>query len=153
MSNRKSARIRKGAGLGLAAAGLLGGTLAALGSAPAAQATATPTTTTPIKHVVVLFDENISFDHYFGTYPYAANTDGVPFKAKADTLTKNTIRNYTSTPGLLAKTGSTVGGSAVPGANGTPGSNPNSQAPFRLGMGQEWICSQKHGYLAEQQGM
>ena len=23
----------------------------------------------PIKHVVVIFDENISFDHYFGTYP------------------------------------------------------------------------------------
>ena len=33
-------------------------------------------TTTPIKHVVVIFDENISFDHYFGTYPNAANTDG-----------------------------------------------------------------------------
>ena len=29
---------------------------------------------TPIKHLVVLFDENVSFDHYFGTYPYAANT-------------------------------------------------------------------------------
>ena len=33
-------------------------------------------TATPIKHVVVIFDENESFDHYFGTYPYAANTDG-----------------------------------------------------------------------------
>src|SRR5580693_4646534 len=30
---------------------------------------------TPIKHVVVLFNENVSFDHYFGTYPTAANTD------------------------------------------------------------------------------
>src|SRR5215472_15620512 len=30
-------------------------------------------TTTPIKHLVVIFDENISFDHYFGTYPFAAN--------------------------------------------------------------------------------
>ena len=38
--------------------------------------TYTPQTATPIKHVVVLFDENESFDHYFGTYPYAANTDG-----------------------------------------------------------------------------
>jgi len=26
-------------------------------------------TATPIKHLVVIFDENISFDHYFGTYP------------------------------------------------------------------------------------
>ena len=31
----------------------------------------TPGTTTPIKHVVVIFQENISFDHYFGTYPNA----------------------------------------------------------------------------------
>lgn len=38
-------------------------------------------TSTPIKHLVVLFDENVSFDHYFGTYPQAANTDGTTFKA------------------------------------------------------------------------
>ena len=30
-------------------------------------------TATPIKHLVVIFDENVSFDHYFGTYPKAAN--------------------------------------------------------------------------------
>ena len=30
-------------------------------------------TTTPIKHVIVIFGENISFDHYFATYPYATN--------------------------------------------------------------------------------
>ena len=24
-------------------------------------------TTTPIRHLVVIFDENVSFDHYFGT--------------------------------------------------------------------------------------
>jgi len=151
MSNKKSARIRQGAGFGLAAAGLLGSSVA-LGPAPAAHA-ADPTAASPIKHVVVLFDENISFDHYFGTYPYAANTDGVTFRAKPDTLTKNTITNYTSAKGLLANTGATVSGSAIPGANGTAGSNPNTQAPFRLGMGQQWICSQKHGYLAEQQAM
>src|SRR6201987_5353621 len=40
---------------------------------------------TPIKHLVVIFDENISFDHYFGTYPYAANTDGTTFTAKKNT--------------------------------------------------------------------
>ena len=33
-------------------------------------------TSTPIKHVVVLFDENESFDHYFGTYPNATNPAG-----------------------------------------------------------------------------
>jgi len=30
-------------------------------------------TATPIRHLVVVFQENISFDHYFGTYPYATN--------------------------------------------------------------------------------
>ena len=34
----------------------------------------TPTTASAaIKHVVVIFGENISFDHYFGTYPNALN--------------------------------------------------------------------------------
>ncbi len=30
-------------------------------------------TATPIKHLVVIFQENISFDHYFATYPNARN--------------------------------------------------------------------------------
>ena len=38
---------------------------------------------------MVIFDENESFDHYFGTYPYAANTDGTPFTAKPGTPTVN----------------------------------------------------------------
>ena len=29
-----------------------------------------------IEHFVFLMQENRSFDHYFGTYPHAANTDG-----------------------------------------------------------------------------
>ena len=34
-------------------------------------------TNTPVKHVVAIFQENISFDHYFGTYPHAMpNQDG-----------------------------------------------------------------------------
>src|SRR2546429_6494873 len=32
-------------------------------------------TKTPIKHVVVIFQENVSFDHYFGTYPHATETN------------------------------------------------------------------------------
>ena len=40
---------------------------------------------TPIKHVVVIFQENVSFDHYFGTYPNAANTDGQAFHAAPGT--------------------------------------------------------------------
>ena len=34
--------------------------------------------TTPIQHVVVIFGENISFDHYFGIYPLALNPPGQP---------------------------------------------------------------------------
>jgi len=69
-------RGRVAAALGaltLAVAGL-GGT-----PAPAAADQATPAeqlhTRTPIKHFVVLMQENHSFDNYFGTYPGA---DGIP---------------------------------------------------------------------------
>ena len=33
-------------------------------------------TATPIKHLVVIYQENVSFDHYFATYPQAANPAG-----------------------------------------------------------------------------
>ena len=47
-------------------------------------------TTTPIKHVVVIFQENVSFDHYFGTYPNALNPAGEPsFRARRGTPTVN----------------------------------------------------------------
>ncbi len=36
---------------------------------PSGDQSAIATPTTPIQHVVVIFGENISFDHYFGTYP------------------------------------------------------------------------------------
>src|SRR5271168_2826090 len=53
-----------------------------------AQSSASAATTTPIKHLVVIFDENISFDHYFGTYPNAANPPGEPtFNASPNTPT------------------------------------------------------------------
>src|SRR5271167_3557635 len=37
-----------------------------------------PPTATPIKHLVVIFPENISFDHYFATYPVATNPSSEP---------------------------------------------------------------------------
>jgi phospholipase C len=40
----------------------------------ALSASADTPTTTPIKHVIVIFQENVSFDHYFATYPFALNT-------------------------------------------------------------------------------
>ena len=84
-------------------------------------------TTTPIKHVVVIFDENISFDHYFGTYPKAANTDGTKFVAK---------------PGTPKVTGLTTS---------LLTNNPNEYDPSRLTHSEALTCDQNHGYTAEQQ--
>ena len=45
-------------------------------------------TATPIKHLVIIFGENETFDHYFATYPVAANTEVPLFYAKDDTPSK-----------------------------------------------------------------
>ena len=64
----------------VAAGGLcLVGTAAASAAPAPHHLTGGVATATPIKHLVVIFDENVSFDHYFGTYPNAANTDGNTF--------------------------------------------------------------------------
>src|SRR5690349_18064747 len=46
-------------------------------------------TATPIQHLVVIFQENVSFDHYFATYPFAANTSGQMFDAKGHAKNNN----------------------------------------------------------------
>lgn len=65
-------------------------------SVVAAEAITTPTITTnasvatPIKHLVVIFQENVAFDHYFATYPRAANPVGEPhFSPSRDTPSVN----------------------------------------------------------------
>ena len=50
-------------------------------------------TATPIEHLVVIFQENVSFDHYFGTYPHAANTDGTPFTDTKELKVKASLPN------------------------------------------------------------
>src|SRR5487761_2401302 len=45
-------------------------------SPTATDASAALATATPIKHVVVIYGENVSFDHYFATYPSATNPTG-----------------------------------------------------------------------------
>jgi phospholipase C len=96
--------------------------------APDHSAAAGLATTTPIKHLVVLFQENASFDHYFGTYPNAANPPGEPaFTPRGNTPAINGL-----TPDLLTH-------------------NPNSFQPFRLDRSQAETCSQVHNYLPEQQ--
>jgi phospholipase C len=93
-------------------------------------------TNSPIKHVVVLFGENDSFDHYFGTYPYAANTDGTTFTAKKNTPKVNGL--YTK----ITKSGPT--GPLLT-------SNANSYNPKRLTHSQALTCDQNHGYTPEQE--
>jgi phospholipase C len=105
----------------------------------------TPTTASAaIKHVVVIFDENISFDHYFGTYPNAANTGGTPFTAATGTPTN--INNYVSNPTLLTANPNLSAGSPLPG-QGNQGSAAN---PFRLGPNQAATADQDHNYAPEQ---
>ena len=84
-------------------------------------------TTTPVKHLVVIFQENVSFDHYFATYPHATNKHGEPpFYAKPETPSVNGLR-----AALV-------------------GDNPNAAAPFRLSPAQAVTCDQDHDYTAEQ---
>jgi phospholipase C len=107
-------------------------------TSPASSWTVTSGTATPIKHLVVIFDENESFDHYFGTYPYAANTDGTTFQAKPGTSTVN---------GLYSKI--TSSGPVGPLLT----SNPNSYNPERLTHSQALTCDQNHGYTPEQEAV
>jgi phospholipase C len=107
-------------------------------TSPASSWTITSPTASPIRHVVVIFDENISFDHYFGTYPFAANTDGTAFHAKRGTPRVN---------GLYSKI--TSKGPTGPLLT----NNPNSFNPSRLTHSQALTCDQNHGYTAEQKAV
>jgi phospholipase C len=85
-------------------------------------------TRTPIKHVIVLFQENVSFDHYFGTYPRALNLPGEPpFVAAPDTPRVDGL-----TPDLLNH-------------------NPNAANPIRLSRQLAATCDMDHEYTAEQE--
>jgi phospholipase C len=68
-------------------------------------------TATPIQHLVVIFQENVSFDHYFGTYPVAANPPGEPqFIARPETPSVNGLSGslLTNNPNLFNLSGSTA---------------------------------------------
>lgn len=94
-------------------------------------------TATPIKHVVVIYGENVSFDHYFATYPNATNPPGEPsFTAAAGTPTVNGLSGalLTNNP------------NSTNAANGTGATN-----PFRLDRTQAATADQNHAYTAEEQ--
>jgi phospholipase C len=92
-------------------------------------------TATPIRHLVVIFQENVSFDHYFGTYPVALNPAGEPaFHAKHGTPSVNglTFTLLNNNPNL------------------NPANDGGATNPFRLDRSQAHTADQGHGYKAEQ---
>ena len=119
--------------------------LAGCGSTPLptlnpAPAVITPTTSAKvIKHIVVIFPENVSFDHYFGTYPNAANLASDATKFTAATGTPTNISNYVTNPALVT---------------GNPNLNPTNGAgasgPFRLSAAEAGTADQNHNYGPEQ---
>ena len=83
---------------------------------------------TLIKHLIVIFPENVSFDHYFATYPNAVNPQGEPpFHAKPNTPSVNGL-----TATLLTD-------------------NPNSLNPFRIPRSNATTCSNDHLYTRLQE--
>jgi phospholipase C len=102
-------------------------------------------TATPIKHVVVIFQENVSFDHYFATYPVALNPNGQPsFTAAPGTPSVNGLGT------LIDGAPSGVLLTANPTA-GNPANGANAINPFRLDRSQASTCDQDHNYGHEQQ--
>jgi phospholipase C len=91
------------------------------------QAKAADQTTLQIQHLIVIIQENASFDHYFATYPIAANPPGEPaFTPLPGTPSINGL-----TPGLISR-------------------NPNSTKPFRLDRSRLLLCNPTPYYPFEQ---
>ncbi len=112
----------------------------------------TPTATTAqaaIKHIVVIFPENISFDHYFGTYPNAANlpTDKVQFTAAAGTPIPD---NYVSNPTLLTANPNLNTANNATLKAGSLSYTSEAFNPFRLDILQAATEDQDHSYGPEQ---
>ncbi|NKF24585.1 phospholipase C [Solimonas marina] len=97
------------------------------------------TTATPIKHLVVIYGENISFDHYFATYPNATNPDGeTSFTAASGTPTDINTLEYAN---LLTSN-----------PNSTNTANGDGAAdPFRLDVTQAATADQNHAYTPEEE--
>jgi phospholipase C len=101
----------------------------------AARAQSNPSPATPIQHLVVIFGENISFDHYFGTYPNALNPPGQPpFHPLPLTPSVNGL-----TPALLTNN-----------PNLNPANGAGAANPFRLDRFQALTADMNHSYGPEQ---
>ena len=96
-----------------------------------------------MKHLVVIFQENVSFDHYFATYPKAMNPPGEPaFTA---------LPNTPGLPGQGAVNTLASAGLLTNNPNKTNTKNGADAAdPFRLDITQAATASQHHNYMPEQ---
>jgi phospholipase C len=109
---------------------LLGGSFASV-STLASSAASSSSTFTPIKHLVIIFQENVSFDHYFATYPHALNgVNGTKFTANTHTPSVNGLSTSASAALLT--------------------DNPNSANPYHLDPSQQRTCDITHSYTGEQ---
>ena len=107
-------------------------------------AIAAGTPASPIEHLVVIFQENVSFDHYFGTYPTALNPPGEPsFLAAPATPSVNGLGTLIDgePDGVLLTDN--------PNAR-NPANAPTAINPFRLDRSQAPTCDQDHSYGDEQ---
>ncbi len=83
---------------------------------------------TPIKHLVVIFQENVSFDHYFATYPVSINPPGEPaIIYNADTPSVNGLNHVLRID------------------------NPNTVSPFRIPRTNASSCGNDHFYTRLQE--
>jgi phospholipase C len=148
------------------AAALVAGTFLTSGIIPPALADIDFPTTTPIKHVVIIFQENASFDHYFATYPVAKNAaiatinpvtglphGGTPFTPREDTPTVNGQTDGNTVFPERVATG--VHNFNINFPAGTPTTGPAADAngganPFLLLHDQAVTCSNNHDYNGEQ---
>lgn len=89
-----------------------------------------------IKHIVVIFGENVSFDHYFATYPRAANPAGEPA--------------FTAAPGTPVPEGLSGTLLTANPNDRNPKNGRGATNPFRLDRAQSATADQDHAYLPEQ---
>src|SRR5215470_4474566 len=120
-------RLRTKLGTGLLVCSVVGALASGTQAKDQAQDSRAHPINTPIRHLVVIFQENVSFDHYFATYPDATNPPGEPrFTPRGDTPSVNGL-----TAQLLQ-------------------ANPNLGNPQRLDRSEALTCDQDHDYTPEQ---
>jgi phospholipase C len=138
-------------GFASALAIMVGGAVAVAGDKDDAQTVTADKvkTATPIKHLVVIFDENRAFDHYFGTYPNALNPEGEPVFEPARNTPRD-VNNLLSSPTLLTQNPNLNVANTV-AANNNRGQPSTASNPFRLDRTQANTADQSHNYTLEQQ--